>query len=759
MTNNTKAMDNYQQNQKENEFDLDLNELLDTLVDGKWLIISITLAVLALGMAKAFLDRPIYRADAMLQLDERSRALPGLESLADLLSDKSSVLAEVELIQSRMVLGKAIRNMKLDIEVVPKRFPVFGDMVARRYQQRNQGNNAIASPIFGLSQYAWGGEIIQIDTFTVPEILLDEELILLAGEHGHFQIFYDDKPILEGNVGKLASKQVKKDQQPVTIFVSQLKSRPGTQFIIRRLSEIRAIARLKNNLLVSEKNAQKNKHTGIIELTLESHSPNRAMGVLNEIAKIYVQQNVEHKSAETQQTLEFLNRQLPLVKNQMEIATTALNDYRNRKGSVDLDAETGHILKDLVDVRTKTTLLQQNRDELRQRYTESHPSVVSVDKQIARLKEQMRAHENKIKTLPETQQVIVGLSGDVEVSKSLYNTLLDNVQKLKVAKAGTVGDVRIIDYALLPENAIRPRKMLIISVAFVFGIFLGIAVVSIRKMLNRGIEDPDIIEKRLHIPVYATVSYSKNQELLNKEADKLKKLDKNGPILLAKMFHDDNAIESLRSFRTTLHFSLLNAKNNIILISGPSPDIGKSFIATNLATVIADSGKRVLLIDADLRKGALNKSLGLDRGNGLSEIISNTITIKDAIHKIPLANFDFIPTGTLPPNPSELLLHENFGIFLNALTEHEQYDLIIIDSPPILAATDAAIIGQFASATFMVVKAGLHTKRELEQSIKRFSHSGTDIKGIVFNGMPEISYRYGYSYSRYAYQYSYKKPN
>ena len=416
-------------------------------------------------------------------------------------------------------------------------------------------------------------------------------------------------------------------------------------------------------------------------------------------------------------------------------------------------------MKDLVDIKTQTTLLQQNRDELRQRFTESHPSVIAVDRQIARLQERMRAHESKIKTLPETQQVIVSLSGDVEVSKGLYSALLNNAQKLKVAKAGTVGDARIIDYAVLPDTAIRPKRKLIVSIAFVFGLFLGIAVVSVRKMLHRGIEDPDLIEKRLNIPVYATVSYSKNQELLDKEANKLKKLDKSGPILLARMFHDDNAIESLRSFRTTLHFSLLDAKNNIILISGPSPNIGKSFVAVNLAAVIADSGKKVLLIDADLRKGALNKSLGLGRENGLSEIISNTITIKDAIHKIPLANIDFIPTGTLPPNPSELLLHENFGVFLNALTEHEQYDLIIIDSPPILAATDAAIIGQFASATFMVVKAGLHTKRELEQSIKRFSHSGTTIKGVVFNGMPEISYRYGYSYSRYAYQYSYKKSN
>lgn len=751
---NTRTPNNYPPNQKENEDNLNLVELLAILAHGKWLIILVTLVVTFLGVVKAYLDKPVYRADAMLQLDEKYRTLTGIEPIADLFVSNLPVLAEIELIKSRMVLGKAITNMKLDIEAKPKRFPVIGDMIASRFQRHNE-DNTVSDPIAGLTRYAWGGEIIQVDTFTVPAHLRDKEFTLVAGEQGHFQIIHDDEHILEGNVGKLVSKPIKNNQQLITIFVSLLKSRPGTQFTVKRLSENSAIAKLKDNLVVSEKNAQKNKHTGIIELALELHSPDQAMRVLNEIASIYIQQNVEHKSSETQQALEFIIKQLPSIKKQLEISTTALNNYRNRKGSVDLDMETGHILNNLVNIKTKITLLQQSRDELRQRFTESHPSVIAVDKQISRLKEQMNIHEDMVNKLPETQQVIIGLSGDVEVNKSLYNTLLNNAQTLKVAKAGTVGDARIIDYAILPEIAIKPVKILIISFALVFGMFLGIVAVFVRRILQRGIEDPDLIEKQLGVPVYATVSYSKNQGILNKEANERYKSNKNDPILLAKIYQEDNAIESLRSFRTTLHFSLLDEKNNIVLISGPSPNVGKSFIALNLAAVMADSGKKVLLIDADLRKGAINKSLGVSRKNGLSEIISNTVTIKEAIHKIPLANIDFISTGALPPNPSELLLHERFGIFLKALTE--QYDLVIIDSPPILAATDAAIIGRLANATFMVIKAGLHTKRELEQSIKRFYQSGTKIKGIVFNGIPEISSRYGYSYSRYVYQYSYKK--
>ena len=165
--------------------------------------------------------------------------------------------------------------------------------------------------------------------------------------------------------------------------------------------------------------------------------------------------------------------------------------------------------------------------------------------------------------------------------------------------------------------------------------------------------------------------------------------------------------------------------------------------------------KKVLLIDADLRKGAINKIMNIGREKGLSELILNTISIDQATRHIPLANVDFIPTGAYPPNPSELLLHERFGVFLETVSK--QYDLVIIDSPPILAATDAAIISRFTSATCMVIKAGLHTRAELEQSIKRFSQSGVNIKGIVLNDIFETSSRYGYGYNRYAYQYSYKK--
>lgn len=731
----------------QNDDEIDLGEMLGILIDGKWLIILATLVSLFFGLAKAFLDDPVYKADAMLQVNEKSQTLAGLNPFTDLLENKTPVMAEIEVIKSRMILGKAVENLDLDIIAEPKYFPVIGKAIARRFERRNH-DNAVSKPLFGQFQYAWGGEVVQIERLTVPVDWENEELVLVAGKQGRYQLNYGGEVILEGEVGKLASKHMVGHQAPISIFVSELKSRPNTHFSVIRKSRSRAISQLNSDLAVTERG----RNTGVLELTLESYSPGSAVKVLNEIANIYLQQNVEHKSAESQKTLAFLEKQLPIVKEQLEAANNVLNDYRNRMGSIDLGVETKNILEGIVEISTQETLLRQKRDELRQKYTEAHPSVVAVDKQIARLQAQMRSHDTMVKTLPKTQQVVLELSGDVEVKTNLYTTLLNNAQTLRVAKAGTVGDVRIIDYAVIPDKPIKPRKVMIVGVALVLGLFVGVVAVFVRKLLSRGIEDPDLIEKQLNIPVYATVLHSKNQEVLvNKYRKRNSKRAANYPAILALAAKDDMAVESLRSLRTTLHFALLEAKNNIILITGPSPGVGKTFISTNLAAVMADAGKKVLLIDGDMRKGLVNKILGVSRENGLSEIILNTIAVKDAIRSIPLANFDFISTGAIPPNPSELLLHEHFSAFLESISK--EYDLVIIDSPPILAVTDAAIIGRMTSAAFMVAKAGKHPMRELEQSVRKLVNAGTNVKGIIVNDVTESPSRYGYG--KYVYQYNY----
>jgi len=311
-----------------------------------------------------------------------------------------------------------------------------------------------------------------------------------------------------------------------------------------------------------------------------------------------------------------------------------------------------------------------------------------------------------------------------------------------------VGNVRIIDYAVLPSWPIAPRKSRILLLSLLLGGFIGVATAFAKKALRAGVEDPDLIEKHINIPVYATIPHSKKQDSIFKALRSGKKKR----AILAVDAPEDAAIESLRNLRTALHFGMMDVKNNCILVAGPSPTVGKSFVSVNLAAVLTSNDKKVLLIDADMRRGHLHEYLGLKRENGLSEFITGDIPIGEALHQTTVRNLTLIPTGTIPPNPAELLLHKRFINCLSVLTQ--RYDHIIIDSPPILAVTDATIIGQAVGGTLMVLKAGEHPMREIEQAVKRLKQAGVNVRGLLFNDVNVQSQRYGAG--KYSYQYSYK---
>jgi len=212
----------------------------------------------------------------------------------------------------------------------------------------------------------------------------------------------------------------------------------------------------------------------------------------------------------------------------------------------------------------------------------------------------------------------------------------------------------------------------------------------------------------------------------------------------------DLAAEALRSLRTSLHFARMEAKNNVLMISGSSPAAGKTFVSANLAAVIAQGGQRVLLIDGDLRKGALHKVIGGRADNGLSDLISGQLDLANVTRLVPgVDGLCFIARGKIPPNPSELLMNARFTALLEQLKP--LYDLVIVDTPPILAVTDAAIIGHHAGTSLLVVRFGLNQAREIALAKKRFEQNGVEIKGAIFNAVEKRSAGY-YSYGYYEYQ-------
>ncbi len=718
---------------------MDLMGLLDVVIASRWLIAGITAATLFFGILYAFLARPIYQADSLIQVEQNDTAANNaLSEMAALFNVQSPASAEIEILRSRLVIGRAVDDLRLHLNARPEYLPLVGRWLASR-------SDKLSDPSLpGFKGYVWGAESIRLDRLDLPAHLEGVSLTLIATPDGYAVHGPEGRELARGKVGELVSFELEGDVGQIRI--AELKARQGARFVVTRQSRISMIKSLQGSLEISEKGKQ----SGVLSAVITGTDPQRITRILNAIGQAYVEQNIERKAAEAEKSLAFLDDFLPELKSKMDEAADRYTAFRDEHGTFDLGTEGSLSLNTSVELQAQLFSLEQKRRELAALYTAEHPEMRVVDRQIAAVRQEIEDVSEKISALPNLEQQLLTLMQDVKVNGELYVNLLNSAQQLRLVKEGKIGNVRVVDIAVAPSQPIKPNKPLILSVALLLGLMLGVGAAFLRNMMRPGIKDPADIESALGLHVFATVPHTARQTELHRMIDERRK----GTHVLAATTPGDPAIESLRSLRTALQFALLDAPNNIVLFSGPTPSIGKSFTSVNFAVVLGAAGKRVLLVDADLRKGYVHQYFGQERANGLSELISGAITVEQAIRPNVLPNVDLIATGVLPPNPAELLLSPLAPDTLETLAR--RYDVVLLDTTPILAVSDAMALASHAGAVFLLARAEVTTLGELEESAKRLRQSGARINGVIFNDLSAASRRYGGKYGSYRYtQYEY----
>ncbi|HHX7794926.1 TPA: polysaccharide biosynthesis tyrosine autokinase [Klebsiella pneumoniae] len=715
---NTK--DNRQQRSEANE--LELGRIVGELIDCRKLIIGITTGFTVIAVLYALMATPIYQANALIQVEQKQgNAI--LSSLSQMLPDGQLQSApEISLLQSRMILGKTVDDLNLQTQVEKEYFPIIGKGISRILNNKN--------------------ESIKIDKLYIErkEDSTDPEIIITIKDDKHFTVEGDGFKV-DGIKGEML------DKDKLRILITEINAEPGASFEVKYLSRLKAI----NNLLEAFNVSDQGKDTGMLGLTLTGTDPNLISKTLNSIANNYLEQNVERQAAQDAKSLDFLNQQLPKVRADLDIAEDKLNSYRKEKDSVDLSMEAKSVLDQIVNVDNQLNELTFREAEISQLYTKEHPTYKALIEKRQTLQQEKTKLNKRVSGMPSTQQEVLRLSRDVESGRAVYLQLLNRQQELSIAKSSAIGNVRIVDDSITDPKPIKPRKILICIIGFILGLFFSVALIMLRFLLRRGIESPEQLEE-MGINVYASIPVS---EWLLKASDKRKRKNNESDKLLAVENPTDLAVEAIRSLRTSLHFAMLEAKNNVLMISGASPNAGKTFVSTNLAATISLANKSVLFIDADLRKGYVHKMLGNEGKSGLSDILSGQANVEETIISVPDGQFDYIGRGQVPPNPAELLMHPRFEKLLAWASA--KYDLVIIDTPPILAVTDAAIIGRYAGTTLLVARFESNTVKEIEVSITRFEQSGVNVKGCILNGVvKKASSYYGYGYNYYGYNYSNK---
>ncbi|HBC6589856.1 TPA: polysaccharide biosynthesis tyrosine autokinase [Klebsiella oxytoca] len=703
--------------------EIDLGRLVGELIDHRKLIISVTALVTLISLVYVLFATPIYQADALVQVEQKQgNAI--LSNLSQMLPNSQPQSApEITLLQSRMILGKTVTDLNLQAKAEQDYFPVFG-----RGWSRLIGNKP--------------GKLT-ISRLYVPTIAGDvPELKLLVLDSMHYALIYNDIEI-KGTVGELLEKN------GLSLKVDKIDALPGSKFTVEYVSKLKAITDLQNTFSVVDQG----KDTGMLTLSLTGDDPELIKNIIDSISNNYLAQNISRQAAQDAKSLDFLNLQLPKVQNDLNIAEDKLNQYRRQKDSVDLSLEAKSVLEQIVNVENQLNELTFRESEISQLYTKEHPTYKALLEKRKTLQDEKIKLNERVSGMPKTQQEILRLSRDVESGQAVYMQLLNRQQELSIAKSSAIGNVRIIDTAVTETKPVQPKKFIIVLAGIVLGFIISVGLVLLRVFLRQGIESPEQLEER-GINVYASIPVSEafaKKAVQKKYWNKTPNSEAQG--FLAVENPADLAIEAIRGLRTSLHFAMMEARNNVLMISGASPNAGKTFVSTNLAAVIAQTGKRVLLIDTDMRKGYTHKFFNISNENGLSDFLSGKIELQKTLKKVSPVGFDFISRGAVPPNPAELLMHRRFGELITWASQN--YDIVVLDTPPILAVTDAAIIGHYAGTTLLVARFEQNTAKELEVSFKRFEQSGVIAKGCILNGViKKASSYYSYGYSNYGYSYT-----
>ncbi len=724
---------------------ISLREIFDLLRAGRWTIAIVASVVLLLGLCIAFLVPPSFVATGVVQIDDPGKtataaasaefqALPTFLSGALLQTE-----GELQILMTRLVLDPVIERMNLEVVAYPRHFPIIGSAYSRMINGGSAEPVKVWSPF---RRWAWGGEDIGIESMEVPRGLLNDEFELRATEDGYSLSIPWGEEVLRGKVGVPAASA----DGSIRLLVSQLRAQPGTLFSVTKFSHDDTVKNLLGRMTIAELGTA----SGVIAISFSG--PKRAMvkDFVNALEASYLQQNIDRRSLDAQRSLEFLESQLPKLRSQMLAAQEQLAQYQQKHGSTDLGAETQVLLESSANLETRRLGLIQQLDQIKQQFTAQHPAVQSIVQQLRSVEQDQNRLKGRLGALPPTQQEILNLSRDVQAYTQLYNTMLASIQNYQVAKAGTVGNVRIVDTANEPFKPSFPKLMTIAPISLALGLLLGVVWVFVQRGMIGGVEDPSELERRTRLQTLAMLPYSRKQRRI---ARAIKSGDSGGARVLAQLEAEEPAIEALRSLRTTLELTLRQASNNVVMMCGPAPELGKTFITVNFAAVLAQSGRRVLVIDADLRRGRLHTYFSNEVGQGVTDVVRRETPYDSVVRSTDIVGLDYVSRGAHAPNSAETLLHSRFTELVEQLSK--RYDCVLIDTPPILAVTDAAIVGRHAGTSLFVIKSATHRMSEIEDAVRRMAAADIELHGVLFNqvGARAGSYGYGdYGYRYYEYQ-------
>jgi len=771
-----------------------------------WVIIVAFFLLLGTILVWTFRMNPVYKATAVLEIQRSGDS--GAMSLENLFSDElaaggdKELNTEVEILKSRPVAEETARLSGHQL-VLDKGRPLY-ETLFKRLEQRFKGvmaNEDSKQDRLTRALVQEGHEPLRVEALDIPPLERPFAFKATFSDNASFCVLDEDnEPFARGIIGKPCATSLFS-----FAFHGRVNPEEGVfPFIVRPLSA--ATKDVQSNLEVSPI-----RNTRLIRLELTSSHPDDAQRLLSSVITAYKQRKIEQKTQMASRALEFIDQQLALVDEQMQEAVDRLKRFKEESQLVSLsesirvavdqvaelerqeqelillrrqsrflltalegqqiiDQESFYALGNamgqpaLISLANDLSQLQAQRASLRSQYTELHPTIQALDKKIAKLKENIMAEvgslvnsigsqqkalaqeikvaEKRLDKLPEAERRLADLTRQAKVYQDTYSFLLEKKGVLQVTRASQIGDIWVVEPAQAGPDFVKPRVKKNLLLALILGLALGIGLAFFLDYLDNSIKNAEDIQSVVSLPVLGTIGHHPRA----KERRAVK-----GPDLFLLEDSDSQLAESFRTLRANLLFSSVDRPRRLIAFSSPLPEDGKSTCAANLAVALSQMGKRVLLVDTDLRKSSLHRVFHRDRSPGLSNVLAENdwqTALEKAILLTETHGLYLLAAGERPPNPNEILGSEKMGQLIDLLSR--RFDFILFDTPPLLQISDALVLSQRLDGVVLVVRGGKTSKDSLKDAVELLSKAQTDIIGVVLNDIDFRRERYYYA-SQYKY--------
>jgi len=730
-------------NMNTDEQQIDIRNYLQVMMKRRWTMLSVFSIIFVSVFIYTLTATPIYQSTVRLVIEKEN---PNVVSIQEVMSvDASSTdyyITQYKIIESRTIAREVIKRLHLDEseEFNPKPQKTFFSNIKQSIKRIKE---SIQNTIMSL--FRTGKQDNQLED-------VDSDAQLVSAFLGRINV----SPIRNSRLVDL--QFMARDPKLAALAVNTL-----ADVYIEKKLEIKLKA-VKNAVLwLHERVDDERQKVEIAERKLLEYKEKK--GIFTDFSS-----DVEKITA---QKLAKLNAQvIDAEAHRVEAETRYKQALALKKNPDMLDSIPEVLSNELIrEIKQMEVNLYKRISELSKKYGKNHPKMIAVQSEIDSLNERkLKEIQRVINSLRNEYQVALAkektllqalskqkkesmdlnqksiqygvLQREAESARHMYELLIKRFKETSLTEDMKTGNVRIVDPAEVPKSPIRPRKKLNFFLGIVFGLFMGIAVAFTFEFLDNTLKNPEDIRNYLNIPYLGPVP---SFDLERDDVDK--------PELITQYSPKSTASESYRGIRTSLLFSSADRPPKVILVTSAGPSEGKTLTSTNLAITMAQAGSRVVIVDCDMRKPKVHKMFGFGRDKGMSSVlVSNELEsiLQDVIIHSDIPNLDVIPCGPIPPNPSEIIGSQKMSRIMEKL--QEQYDRIIVDSPPITAVTDSTVLAKFVDGVMLVVHAGVTPRQVVKTGLDQIQGVDANVLGAVLNDVDtgkESYYYYQYYYYYY----------